>query len=96
MSLTLQITEDNFDALLLLFMESSAIDLRDVTFIDPYGMIGILEIGEVLRPTTPWKIIYLPRSEEVLRCFERMHFFRFAPFYFILEPAVTQIQAKYR
>ncbi|MBI5755566.1 MAG: sensor histidine kinase [Nitrospirae bacterium] len=51
----MQITEDTFEHLLQIVRESPMIALRDVTFIDPYGMVGILEIGETLMNTRPTK-----------------------------------------
>src|SRR4030067_1120134 len=42
-----QISEDNFEQVLQLFTESSTIDLQDAAFIDPYGMVGILEITPI-------------------------------------------------
>ncbi len=90
-----QITEDNFEQLLAAFRDSAAVDLREVAFIDPYGMIGIIELGEILKPSNPGKVLHLPRSEEVLRYLERMDFFRFAPLYFSLEPSRPRISEKY-
>jgi len=91
-----QITEDNFEQLLNLFRESSAINLSDVTFIDPYGMVGILELGELFKSEGIRKTIYLPKSEEILKYLERMDFFKFADTYFELEPSEPQISGKYK
>ena len=90
-----QITEDTFEPLLILFRESSTIDLRGVNFIDPYGMVGLLEIGELYKSEGLRKTLYLPESEEVLKYLERMDFFRFADRYFTLEPPEPQISEKY-
>ena len=91
----IQITEDNFEQLLNLCTSSSAIDLREAAFIDPYGMIGLLEMGEVLGPGSSGKTLYLPRSEELLKYLERMDFFHFAPLYFTLQPRKPQFSEKY-
>ena len=91
-----QITKDNFEQLLNLFRESSAINLSDVTFIDPYGMVGILELGELFKSEGIRKTIYLPKSEEILKYLERMDFFKFADTYFELEPSEPQISGKYK
>ena len=91
-----QISEDNFEQVLQLFTESSAIDLQDAAFIDPYGMVGILEIGELLRAEGIKKRLLLPESEEVIKYLERMDFFKFADKYFSLEPARPQISEKYK
>lgn len=90
-----QITEETFEKVLDLFMESSIPDLREATFIDPYGMVGILEMGEVFKSEGRKKTVYLPDSEEVLKYLERMDFFKFAGNYFILEPAEPEIPVKY-
>ena len=44
--LNVQITEDTSEQALHVFRETQEIDLHGVTFIDPYGMVGLLEIGE--------------------------------------------------
>lgn len=90
-----QITEDTFEQVLTFIKESSLIDLKDVTFIDPYGMVGILEIGELLKSERIKKTIRLPESEEVLKYLERMDFFKFAAEYFNLDPSELQISGKY-
>jgi hypothetical protein len=76
-----QVTEDTFEQVLSHFSEP-VIDLRDVAFIDPYGMVGLLEIGEVLKSKRELKAVYLPQSEDVLKYLERMDFFKFADTYF--------------
>ena len=39
-----QLTEETFEKTLQSFVRSDSIDLRSVTFSDPYGMVGLLEI----------------------------------------------------
>ena len=90
-----QITEDTFEQVLNLFNEIDVINLQDVTFIDPYGMVGILEIGELLKSEGIQKTIKLPESEDVLKYLERMDFFKFAGKYFKLEPSKPQLSNKY-
>src|SRR3989337_1380268 len=90
-----QITEDTFEHVLNLFNEIDVINLQDVTFIDPYGMVGILEIGELLKSEGIQKTIKLPGSEDVLKYLERMDFFKFAGKYFKLEPSKPQLSNKY-
>ena len=41
------------------------IDLGDITFIDPYGMVGMLEFGYYLRSLGKKVILRVPRTEEV-------------------------------
>jgi anti-sigma regulatory factor (Ser/Thr protein kinase) len=82
----IQLTEETFEKTLHSFIRSDQIDLRGVTFIDPYGMVGLLEIGELCMLEDIKKTVLLPRSAEVLRYLERMDFFSFARRYFNLEP----------
>jgi len=81
-----QLTEETFEKTLLAFIRSDQIDLRDVSFIDPYGMVGLLEIGELCMLEDIKKTILLPRSTEVRRYLERMDFFASARRSFSLEP----------
>ncbi len=90
-----QITEDTFEQVLPTFKESSTIDLRETAFIDPYGMVGLLEIGELFKLDSIKKILYLPESEEVLKYLERMDFFKFTDRYFNLDPSKPPISEKY-
>lgn len=82
----MQLTEDTFEHFFNDFKESSIIDLKEITFIDPYGMVGLLEIGKLFVSRGIQKTLLLPRSEEVLTYLQRMDFFQFAEKYFILEP----------
>ncbi len=81
-----QLTEDTFETTLRSFIRSDRIDLRNATFIDPYGMVGLLEIGELCMREDIKKTVLLPRSNEVLRYLERMNFFFHARRYFSLDP----------
>ncbi len=90
-----QITEDTFEQVLHIFKDQDEINLEEVSFIDPYGMVGILEIGELLKSKGIQKPMYLPKSEEVLKYLERMDFFKFAGGYFTLKPSQPQISEKY-
>lgn len=90
-----QITEDTFEQALHLFREAQETDLHGVIFIDPYGMVGLLETGELLKSNGIQKTMILPQSEEVLKYLERMDFFRFADRYFTLRPFQPQISKKY-
>ncbi|MBI5308782.1 MAG: sensor histidine kinase [Planctomycetes bacterium] len=81
-----QITEETFEQVLQhLLNPPTVIGLKDVAFIDPCGMVGILEIGELLKSKGIRKTLQLPKSEDVLKYLERMDFFRFAEDYFDLE-----------
>jgi len=89
------ITEETFEHAFNQFLSAPAIDLRDAAFIDPYGMVSILEIGELLKSNGIRKTIRLPQSEEVLKYLERMDFFRFAEDYFDLEYSNPNSPPKY-
>jgi anti-sigma regulatory factor (Ser/Thr protein kinase) len=78
--------EETFEHILHTFIRSDRIDLRGVSFIDPYGMVGLLEIGELCMREDVKKTILLPRSLEVLSYLGRMDFFLYARRYFVLEP----------
>ncbi len=82
----IQLTEETFERTLRTFIRTDQIDLRDVAFIDPFGMVGLLEIGELCLREDIKKTVLLPRSAEVLRYLERMDFFAGARRYFTLEP----------
>jgi len=90
-----QITEESFEHILNKLKNSAVIDLQEVSFIDPYGMVGLLEIGEIFQTQDTRKPLYLPKSEEVLRYLERMDFFKFAPRYFEFEQYEPKISEKY-
>jgi len=81
-----QLTEETFEKTLQSFIRSDRIDLRAVSFIDPYGMVGLLEIGELCMLEDVKKTVLLPRSAEVLRYLERMDFFPPARRSFTLDP----------
>ena len=90
-----QITEETFEHFLKSFKKSSFIDLQEASFIDPYGMVGLLEMGRAIRSDVNRKVLYLPESEEVLKYLERMDFFKFANEYFRLDPLKPEISEKY-
>lgn len=93
---TIQITEDFFGQVLqAIYGGLQEIDLQDVTFIDPYGMVGLLETGELLKSIGIQKTLYLPKSEDVIKYLERMNFFRFINNYFTLVPPRPPISERY-
>jgi anti-sigma regulatory factor (Ser/Thr protein kinase) len=91
-----QITEETFEQTLKSFIRSEEIDLRDVSFIDPYGMLGLLEIGELCMLEDVRKTVILPRSAEVLRYLDRMDFYSHAKRYFMLEHSLSDPPEKYQ
>ncbi len=80
-----QLTEETFEQTLRSFIRSERIDLSTVSFIDPYGMVGLLEIGELCQLEDVKKTVALPQSEEVSRYLDRMDFFTYARRSFNLE-----------
>jgi len=91
-----QITEETFDQTVKSFIRSEQIDLSGVSFIDPYGMLGLLEIGELCMLEDVRKTVTLPRSGEVLRYLDRMDFFAHAKRYFMFEHASSGPSEKYQ
>jgi anti-sigma regulatory factor (Ser/Thr protein kinase) len=90
-----QITEETFEQILHRFNNSSAINIQEVSFIDPYGMVGLLEIGEIFQTQDTRKPLYLPKSEEVLKYLERMDFFKIGLRYFEFERGEPNMSEKY-
>ena len=91
-----QLTEDTFEQTLKSFIRSEQIDLRGVSFIDPYGMLGLLEIGELCMLEDVRKTIILPQTGDVCAYLDRMDFFTFARRYFSLEPSSPDAPGKYQ
>ncbi len=91
-----QLTEETFEQTLQAFIRSEEIDLSEVSFIDPYGMLGLLEIGELCMREDVRKTVILPRSGEVLKYLERMDFFAHAGRYFSLEHSSPDASEKYQ
>ncbi len=80
-----QLTEETFEKTLRSFIASETIDLGNASFIDPHGMVGLLEIGELCLLEDVRKSVILPRSGEVIRYLGRMDFLTHAKRYFSLE-----------
>jgi anti-anti-sigma regulatory factor/anti-sigma regulatory factor (Ser/Thr protein kinase) len=54
------------------------IDLEQVRFVDPYGMVGLLALARFLRQHSCEPVLLLPRSDEVMKYLDRMDFSRHA------------------
>lgn len=82
------IDDTTFDLILrgLKSSELKVIDLRKAGFIDPYGMVGLLELGRFFKHEGENITLYLPESEDIIRYLGRMDFFRFAHDYFNIIP----------
>lgn len=103
--MTLQLTDETFERLFSHLNDkagqaphkspSNTIDLRQAVFIDPYAMVGLLELGEFFKSKGIRKTIHLPESDEVIKYLERMDFFKYAGRYFRLKPQKLNISDKY-
>jgi len=91
-----QITEETFEQVLRFFIRSEQIDLSDISFIDPFGMLGLLEIGELCMLEDVRKTVILPKSREVCLYLERMNFFTFARRYFSFEDSSFNLTSAYQ
>jgi anti-anti-sigma regulatory factor len=54
------------------------IDLEQVRFVDPYGMLGLLALARFLRQRGCEPVLMLPRADEVMKYLDRMDFSRHA------------------
>jgi anti-sigma regulatory factor (Ser/Thr protein kinase) len=89
------LSDDTFEVFLAALHARDVIDLREVTFIDPYGMIGLLEAGRNLVLHNKRNTLLLPESGDVIRYLERMDFFKFAGRYFDLASPGEGISERY-
>ncbi len=89
------LSDDTFELFLSELPGLDVIDLREVTFIDPYGMVGLLEAGRYLTSLNKKDTLLLPESGDVLKYLERMDFFKFAGRYFELVPGIPDISDRY-
>jgi anti-sigma regulatory factor (Ser/Thr protein kinase) len=90
-----RLSDDTFEQLLPQIRNQDFIDLRSIKFIDPYGMVGILEAGRYLESKNIRKTLLLPESSEVVRYLERMDFFKYAASFFYMEPGSPDLPEKY-
>ena len=65
--------------------EEAIIDCTAVQFVDPFGMVGLLEVGRLLARQGVRCTLKVPASQDVESYLERMEFFRHAPAYFHLQ-----------
>ncbi len=90
------LTEETFEQILTSFIRAERIDLGNLSFIDPYGMLALLEIGELCLLEDVKKTIALPRSADVCSYLDRMDFFTHAKRYFSLEHAAPELSVQHR
>jgi anti-sigma regulatory factor (Ser/Thr protein kinase) len=89
------LSDDTFEQFLSLAVNHEDIDIRNVTFIDPFGMVGILESGRFLHSGGVQKTLLLPESDNVLRYLERMDFFKYAGRYYYLDSGEPELSDKF-
>ena len=89
------LSDDTFELFLSQIINRNDIDMRDITFIDPFGMVGILEAGRFLNSEGIRKTLFLPESENVLRYLERMDFFKYAECYYYLDSGKPELSDKF-
>lgn len=89
------LSEDTFESFLSGLADQEVVDLSEVTFVDPYGMVGVLEAGRCLVSGNNKRTLLLPESEDVLKYLERMDFFRFTDCYFNIVSEKPVMSDKY-
>ncbi len=90
-----RLSDETFEQLLAQVGAYDTIDLTDITFIDPFGMVGILEIGRYFKSLNTDRKLLLPKSENVLKYLERMDFFKYCGLYFTGQSENTKNIDKY-
>ncbi|MDH7500934.1 MAG: hypothetical protein QHH30_11200, partial [candidate division NC10 bacterium] len=73
----------------------SEVDLYSMRFIDPYGMIGLLEVGRCLKAQGLAPRLSLPRREEVVKYMDRMDFFKACSGIYEISDSVPWPQEKF-
>ena len=79
------LSDESFESFLTHANASDVVDLSQVTFIDPYGMVGILEAGRMFSLKGVKKTLRLPLSDNVMKYLERMDFFKYAAKFYRVE-----------
>jgi hypothetical protein len=72
------------------------LDLGRVEFIDPCGMVGLLELGRYFAQQGHKLLLHLPLSMEVQRCLDQMEFFRHLSEFYIMYPPYRPLAARAR
>lgn len=90
-----QLSDESFEPFLAQINASDVIDLSQATFIDPYGMVGILEAGRLFSQQGSMKTLKLPESDYVLKYLERMDFFKYAAKFFNIEYTGNDLPDRY-
>jgi len=90
-----QLSDETFEQFLAQVAVHNTINLKDITFIDPFGMVGVLEAGRYFKSIHTDRKLLLPKSENVLKYLERMDFFKYCGRYFAGDSASKDIHDKY-
>lgn len=90
-----QLSDETFEQFLSQVAVHDTINLKGLTFIDPFGMVGILEIGRYFKSINADRKLILPKSENVLKYLERMDFFKYCYRYFAVDSDDADINGKY-
>lgn len=93
-----QITEESFEDVLRSLVRTPQVNLKDVTYIDPFGMIGLLIFGEMSKKNGTKKSpsLILPQAEAVSTSLDLMDFITLAGAYYQLQPPGLHSQTKRR
>ncbi len=89
------LSDETFEQFLLQASVHTSIDLRNISFIDPFGMVGILETGRYYKSINADRTLLLPTSEHVLKYLERMDFFKHCKQYFSVQSSSTATSDMY-
>ncbi len=93
-----RLDDDAFDALVAAAAEGGdervLVDARHVRWADPYGMIGLLALGETLRRDDVRPLLELPQTPEVASYLARMGFVRQAGAIFEMAQPARQRSGK--
>ncbi|MEW6614602.1 MAG: ATP-binding protein [Thermodesulfobacteriota bacterium] len=76
-------------------IDTLLLDMGNIEFIDPYGMVGTLEFGRFLKSLRIYPVLNLPKSKAVLRYLERMDFLRFALNTYQIQGTLPTFRDKY-
>lgn len=79
------LSDESFEGFLARSHASDIIDLSMTKFIDPYGMVGVLELGRMQSMKGNRKTLRLPEGGDVLKYLERMNFFKYAAGFFDID-----------
>lgn len=94
-----RLNEDSFEPLLSQLAHlpepgDVVLDLSRLQFIDPYGMVGLLEMGEYLAAANLTGVLVPPVSQRVVKYLERLDFFEFAPHLYSISGAQPRVSGR--